>query len=79
MISPEEAQLEVHRKIQAALFDLAVEDDMDDAEVEDLQDAMSNAADLLIEAIDLKVVTVDDDVLATATIDYAPWDDDTSA
>lgn len=73
MISPEEVQLEVHRKLQTALLDLAVEDDMDDAEVEDLQDAMSNAADLLIEAIGLQVTEVTDETFAVAVLDYAPW------
>ena len=72
MISIEDAQLHVWQAIHSTLLDLAIEEDTTPEEVEDLDDAMADATDLIIEALDLQVTDVGDGAVGTATVDITP-------
>lgn len=50
-----EAQLELHAYVKELLIDLAVEDDLPDDEMEAVEEAMGDLADLMFEGLDLKV------------------------
>lgn len=50
-----EAQLELHGYVKELLIDLAVEDDLPDDEMEAVEEAMADLADLMFEGLDLKV------------------------
>ena len=71
MSSIEEAQVNVWECIQTTLIDLAVDDDMTEEEIEELEDSLGNAADLIIEALELRVTSIGDGTTGTAEINVS--------
>ena len=72
MISIEEAQLQVWESIQAVLVDLAIDEDISEEELQELEDSLGNAADLIIEALELRITSVGDGTTGTAELNISP-------
>jgi len=72
-----EAQLAVHEIIQEILVSLAVDDDTTDAEIGGFEDDMGDVATLIVEALGLKVLSVDDagGLKFTASLEIADAED----
>ena len=60
MKSPAEARLAIHEIFTEILVSLAVDDETTDEEVADFEEDMGDVANLMLEAIGLQVVSVDD-------------------
>lgn len=66
-----DVRLRVVREIRDLLVALAVEDEVGEAEVLEIEESMTDAADLLLEAIGFEVVSIDGAVV-TARINLPP-------
>jgi hypothetical protein len=69
-----EARLSVAELIRDVLADLAIEDGMSPDEVADLTVAMTDMAEIVLEALQFEIVSVDGDT-ATATVWLRPDDE----
>lgn len=66
-----EARLNIIDRISEILLDLAGDDEVSQQELEEMRDAMRDAAEVLLEGIGFEVVSVDAKDVITATIDLA--------
>ncbi len=81
MLSPEEIRLNVRDLLMEILVSLAVDDETTDAEIETFEEDMGGVADLMLDSLGFKVVSVDNEegTRFTATfemIDGDPLADD---
>lgn len=53
-----EARLRIHQLVSEAMFEMVDGDDLSGADREELREDMANAADVLLEVLDLKVDAV---------------------
>lgn len=60
-----EARLDIVRRIREVLVDLADGEDLDAAEYADLEQSMTDAAEIILDALDLEVVEVTDRIQAS--------------
>lgn len=56
-----EARMNILNYISDVLFDLADDPDLSPGEREEVRDAMGDAADMLMDSLDLQVVQIEDD------------------
>jgi hypothetical protein len=66
-----EARLKIHRQILDVLVSLALDDTTSDQEIAELEEDMSEVAELIMENIGLVVNSVDDDSIVMATLNVA--------
>lgn len=59
--TPAEARLAIHEILTEILVSLAVDDETTDAEVEGFEEDMGEVADLMISALGIEVVSVDNE------------------
>jgi len=76
MISPEEIRLKVRDLLMEILVSLAVDDETTDEEVETFEEDMSGVADLMLDSLGFKVVSIDneDGTQFTATFELIEGD-----
>ena len=76
MISPEETRLKVRDLLMEILVSLAVDDETTDEEVETFEEDMSGVADLMLDSLGFKVVSIDneDGTRFTATFELIEGD-----
>ena len=76
MISPEETRLKVRDLLMEILVSLAVDDETTDDEVETFEEDMSGVADLMLDSLGFKVISVDneDGTQFTATFELIEGD-----
>lgn len=76
MISPEETRLKVRDLLMEILVSLAVDDETTDDEVETFEEDMSGVADLMLDSLGFKVVSIDneDGTRFTATFELIEGD-----
>lgn len=76
MISPEETRLKVRDLLMEILVSLAVDDETTDEEVETFEEDMSGVADLMLDSLGFKVVSIDneDGTQFTATFELIEGD-----
>jgi hypothetical protein len=61
MISPEETRLKVRDLLMEILVSLAVDDETTDEEVETFEEDMSGVADLMLDSLGFKVISIDNE------------------
>jgi hypothetical protein len=66
-----EARLKIHRQILDVLVSLALDDTTSDQEIAELEEDMSEVAELIMENIGLVINSVDDDSIVMATLNVA--------
>jgi hypothetical protein len=81
MLTPEEIHLNVRDLLMEILVSLAVDDETTDAEIETFEEDMGGVADLMLDSLGFKVVSVDNEegTRFTATfemIDGDPLEED---
>ena len=81
MLTPEEIHLNVRDLLMEILVSLAVDDETTDAEIETFEEDMGGVADLMLDSLGFKVISVDNEegTRFTATfemIEGDPLDDD---
>ena len=76
MISPEETRLKVRDLLMEILVSLAVDDETTDEEVETFEEDMSGVADLMLDSLGFKVISIDneDGTQFTATFELIEGD-----
>ena len=76
MISPEETRLKVRDLLMEILVSLAVDDETTDDEVETFEEDMSGVADLMLDSLGFKVISIDneDGTRFTATFELIEGD-----